>query len=160
MNAPYRVVALDLAVAEQLRATRADEYGNVALREVTADATPGYPCRVCLRDAAIGEKMLLFSYSPFPQPHPYRTVGPIYVHAQACAPPSEMAALPEQLRRRLLSLRAYGADSFMLDAAVVEGSEADGVIDRFLADPRVAFLHVHNARPGCYAARIERGQPC
>jgi hypothetical protein len=137
-----------------------DGYGNVALREITADANPGYPCRVCLRDALVGEKVLLFSHSPFPQAHPYRTVGPIYVHAEPCAPAGELAALPEQLLRRLLSLRAYGKDAFMLDAAVVEGSEADAVIGRLFADPRISFLHVHNARPGCYAARIERSGPC
>jgi hypothetical protein len=30
------------------------------------------------------------------------------------------------------------------------------VIEKLLANPRAAYLHVHFAAPGCYAARIER----
>jgi hypothetical protein len=30
------------------------------------------------------------------------------------------------------------------------------LIARLFADPRVAYIHAHNAKRGCYAARIER----
>jgi len=30
------------------------------------------------------------------------------------------------------------------------------VIARLLGDPRADYLHVHYAKPGCYAARIDR----
>jgi hypothetical protein len=30
------------------------------------------------------------------------------------------------------------------------------VIARFFADPQVAYLHLHNARPGCYNCRVDR----
>ena len=39
---------------------------------------------------------------------------------------------------------------------VVEGEAAAPVIERMLADPGVAYLHAHYAKPGCYAARIDR----
>ena len=44
----------------------------------------------------------------------------------------------------------------MVDADVVEGREAEPVIERLFADPAVAYIHAHYARPGCYAARIDR----
>lgn len=43
-----------------------------------------------------------------------------------------------------------------MDAEVKEGMELESLIDRFLTDPKVRYLHVHNARPGCYACRIDR----
>ena len=44
----------------------------------------------------------------------------------------------------------------LLDAEVDEGVRLETLIERFFADPRTAFLHVHNARRGCYACRIDR----
>ena len=45
----------------------------------------------------------------------------------------------------------------MRDAEVVEGDALEALIARFFADESVAYLHVHNARRGCYACRIDRG---
>jgi hypothetical protein len=39
---------------------------------------------------------------------------------------------------------------------LVEGDRLEGAIARRLAEPRAAYLHVHFAAPGCYAARVER----
>jgi hypothetical protein len=44
----------------------------------------------------------------------------------------------------------------MIDAEVCEGTEASELFERFLAEPRTSYLHVHNAKRGCYAARVER----
>ena len=63
--------------------------------------------------------------------------------------------LPPSFPRRLLSLRAYDAGGLMRDADVVEGSDALSHLRRLLAVPDVAYLHVHNARPGCYACRVD-----
>ena len=64
--------------------------------------------------------------------------------------------IPDQQRRRLLSVRAYDERHYIVDAEVVPGTELETLIDRFFADPRVAYLHVHNARRGCYACRVDR----
>ncbi len=66
-------------------------------------------------------------------------------------------AIPEQLRIRLLSVRAFDADGMMIDAQVLEGAGLDAQIERMFTDPRAAYLHVHNARRGCFAARVDRG---
>jgi hypothetical protein len=44
----------------------------------------------------------------------------------------------------------------MIDAEVCEGALAAETFERFLANPQTSYLQVHNARRGCYAARIER----
>ena len=44
----------------------------------------------------------------------------------------------------------------MLDADVVDGRELKPLIERFLANESVSYLHAHFARRGCYAALIER----
>ncbi len=64
--------------------------------------------------------------------------------------------MPPALRRRLLSLRAFDADGMMIAADIVEGAQAQGLIERMFEDPRIAYLHAHYAKWGCYAARIDR----
>jgi hypothetical protein len=44
----------------------------------------------------------------------------------------------------------------MVDADLVDGREIEGLIGRLFGDPRVAYLHAHYAKRGCYAARIDR----
>jgi Protein of unknown function (DUF1203) len=64
--------------------------------------------------------------------------------------------IPDQLRRRLLSVRAFSADGMMVDADVVEGHGLQNTITKLFADERAAYLHVHFAIPGCYAAPVDR----
>jgi hypothetical protein len=44
----------------------------------------------------------------------------------------------------------------MAACELVDGKVAQAAIERLLADPQVAYIHVHFAAPGCYAARVER----
>jgi len=62
--------------------------------------------------------------------------------------------IPESLAHRLLSLRGYDRDGMMLECDVVPGSDLRGLIERFFVNPRVAYLHAHNAKPGCFACAI------
>jgi len=64
--------------------------------------------------------------------------------------------VPEVMRLRLLSLRAYSAEGMMLDADVVEGAQMEAVIERLFANSDVSYIHVHNAKQGCYSGRIDR----
>jgi hypothetical protein len=120
---------------------------------IVADKPNSFPCRRCLHDAEPGEAMLLLSYEPFLGASPYAGPGPIYVHERDCKPFAG-EGLPEQLTRRLLSVRAYDERHMLVDAEVTEGAELEAVADRLLGG-EAAYLHVHNARPGCFAARIE-----
>jgi hypothetical protein len=122
-------------------------------KRVVADAPHAFPCRRCLTDAEPGEALLLLSYDPWTVDSPYRQPGPVFVHERACTT-AVTTSLPEQQRRRLLSVRAFDGTGMARQACVVPGEELD--LDRVLADPDVSFVHLHNAGPGCFAARVDR----
>ena len=121
------------------------------------DGKPGFPCRITLQDADPGEAVLLLPWTHLDVDTPYLAGGPIFVREAARATAVFTNAIPEQQRSRLLSVRAYDADGWMRDAEVAEGMLLEGLIERFFDDARVAYLHVHNARRGCYACRVDRG---
>lgn len=64
--------------------------------------------------------------------------------------------VPEPMRVRPISLRAFDRDDEMIDADIVEGERLAGSIERMLAEPAAHYLHAHYARRGCYAARVDR----
>ncbi len=132
---------------------------ELATRDIvrrTADKSPGFPCRVSLVDAVPGETLLLLNYEHLALASPYRSRHAIYVREKAIQATVAPGVVPEVLRRRLLSVRAFDGHGMMLDADVVDGREVDGVLASMLAQPGVEFLHVHNAKPGCFAARVDR----
>lgn len=44
----------------------------------------------------------------------------------------------------------------MVAAEVVEGVELERVAGEMLADEMTSYVNVHNAKPGCFAVRVER----
>ncbi|HEY5205724.1 MAG TPA: DUF1203 domain-containing protein, partial [Roseiarcus sp.] len=63
--------------------------------------------------------------------------------------------IPDVLRIRPISLRAFDALGDMVDADLTEG-DLEPAIERLFANPEAAYIHAHYARRGCYAARIDR----
>ena len=126
------------------------------VQRVVADAPNGFPCRVSLEDAAPGETLLLLNHEHQPADTPYRARHAIFVREGARSRFDAVDTVPDQLKRRPLSLRAFDADHMMIDADLCEGTEAETLIERLLDDPRTAYIQAHFARRGCYAALIER----
>ena len=122
---------------------------------VIADEPNAFPCRRCMTDAEPGERMLLLPYDPFPAESPYSGRGPVFVHADGCEPFRQNGEVPEQLRRRLLAIRAYDRNAMMIGADVVDGTFLEGAAQRLLDAPGAKYAHVHYARPGCFACRVE-----
>lgn len=153
---PFQVSALPAAPFAPLFGLDDDALAARDVRRCRADEAPGFPCRVSLADAPVGATLLLLNFEHQPARSPYRASGPIFVreHAVAAAPaPDEV---PQSLRLRLLSLRAYDGAGLMTAAEVVEGRDLEPLIAQLFADADVAYLHAHYARRGCYAARIDR----
>lgn len=121
-----------------------------------ADTKPGFPCRVTLKDAEPGEALLLLNHEHLAVETPYRSRHAIFVREGAMSVGHYVDAVPEQLAIRLLSVRAFDAAGMMTDADVIDGAALEPLIARFFADPAVAYLHVHNAKRGCFAARVDR----
>jgi hypothetical protein len=121
-----------------------------------ADArTPGYPCRVSLTDSRPGDEMLLVNYEHHPVSSPYRMRFAVYVR-KGEETYNAIDEVPEQLRIRTLAVRAFDADAMMVGWELIDGHLLEAAVERLFADPRAAYLHVHYAAPGCYAARIDR----
>lgn len=127
-----------------------------SITRYTADSFPGYPCRQCLRDAEVGEELVLVSFDPFSLDSPYRQAGPIFLHRADCSSNRDNDAIPEQLARRQLSVRAFDRNEMMIDAAILDGSQLREQITKFFEAADTAFIDVHNATRGCWAARYER----
>ncbi len=123
---------------------------------MVADSKPGFPCRVSLQDAEIGENVLLLNYQHQRARSPYRSSHAIFVRESAEQANLAINEVPEMLRRRLLSVRAFDDKGMMLGAEVVQGEQLECVIDTMLADGAARYLHIHNAGPGCYVALVER----
>ena len=122
----------------------------------TADAKPGFPCRITLEDAEPGETVLLLNHEHQAADTPYRSRHAIYVREAPNAAARYEDQLPPALAVRLLAIRAFDANGMMIDADIVEGDEAIPLIERLLAAPGAAYLQAHYARRGCFAARIDR----
>lgn len=123
---------------------------------MTVDRNPGTPCRASLADAEVGEMVLLFPFVYHDVASPYRASGPIFIRNGADTARPAAGEVPIMFRHRLLSIRAYDEMAMMVDADVAHGNGLDDVIRRIFANERVRYLHIHNARPGCFNCRVDR----
>lgn len=152
----FRVVGLPSSLFRPLYGLSEKELAERGVEVKFADAQTGFPCRVSLRDAPVGTRMLLMNFEHQPANTPYRSQHAIFVEDGAEEVHPGVNEVPEVLASRTLSVRAFDEAGQMLDAAVVKGREAGPAFERLLAVPGAAYLHVHNAGRGCYAARVER----
>lgn len=152
----FQVIALPSSEFEALYGLSDEELQRRGVRTSIANAQPGFPCRVTLKDAEPGARMFLMNYEHQSANSPYRSTHAIYVQDGASTATASVNEVPAVLRIRLLSVRAFDTLGMMVDADVVDGNEVAQTFERMLANDKVAYLHVHNAKRGCYAARVER----
>jgi len=149
----FEIVSMPDDVLRRARSERTDASGTPV---VDVTATGGEPLRCCLRDAAPGEALLLFSYKPALPPSPYREVGAVFAHAAPCGGPVEPGCYPAQWRGRPQVLRAYDQRGWICDARVHDGANPEGVIAEMLENDEVAQIHSRNIAYGCYMFLVER----
>ena len=152
----YQLRGLEPAPFEKLFDLDDAELAARGMRRMRSDQAVGYPCRISLEDAPVGEEVLLLTFAHQDGDSPYRASGPIFVRRGRSRAARIEDALPTYLTLRPLSVRAYDAADEMVDAEVVNGAEAEPLIQRYLARPEIAYLHVHFARRGCFACRVDR----
>jgi Protein of unknown function (DUF1203) len=153
----FRITGLSPNIFSHLFGLPNDELANLNVIRYTADAANAFPCRISLQDAAVGDSLLLVNYEHQPARNAYQSSHAIYVNETARSASIFENELPAQMRRRLLSIRAFDQDDMMIDAAVIEGEIALPSIQGMLAVPETRYLHVHYAKRGCFAARVDRG---
>ena len=123
-------------------------------RRMTAENS-GYPCRISLTDAAPGDEVILVNYEHHRADSPYRSSFAVFVR-EGETRFDAVNEVPEQLRKRMLALRGYDTSGMLRKAELVDGPNLETGIDAMFAGPDVAYIHAHFAKPGCYAALIER----
>ena len=126
-----------------------------AVRRIADAREPGYPCRVSLTDSRPGDELILVNYEHHAADSPYRMRFAIFVR-EGDETFDALDTVPQQLRTRTLAVRAFDAGAMMIAHELIEGKDVESAIARLFADPRAAYLHVHFASPGCYAARVDR----
>ncbi|MFV0322745.1 MAG: DUF1203 domain-containing protein [Alphaproteobacteria bacterium] len=148
--------ALDYEVAKDLFDCSDDELENIGAKRIIVDAYPGYPCRVSLKDAQIGEEVVAFSYCHHDVFSPYNAQGPIFVRKNIEKANLPINTLPKMIGHRLLSVRGYNAIGLMIEADVIEGTQLAETIQGFFNNNEVDYIHIHNAKPGCYNFAVIR----
>jgi hypothetical protein len=152
----FRITGLSPEPFRYLFGLSAEELARHGAQRVLVDHSPGYPDRIAVRDAEPGESVLLVNYTHQPADTPFRSSYAIYVREGAEAAYDAVDEVPEVMRRRVISLRAFDTEHMLVDADLADGAELEGLIDRLFANSDTAYIHAHYAAPGCYAARIDR----
>ena len=132
-----------------------DDVELATLGAIRRTAQHPAPCRISLTDATPGEEVLLTNYEHHAVDSPYRMRFAIYVR-KGEATYDKIGEVPEQLRKRTLAARAFDKNGMMIGRELIEGAELEAAIERLFAEPGAAYLHLHYAAPGCYAAKVER----
>jgi len=152
----FRFKALGADRFQELFGQDCDALARLGVQRMVVDDNPGYPCRVSLRDADVGENVLLMNYEHQSKDTPFRSSHAIFVREWASQAQPARNEVPTMFRSRLLSVRAFDEAGMMIDADVANGEDLEALIERMLANRAADVLHVHNAKLGCYAASVQR----
>jgi late competence protein required for DNA uptake (superfamily II DNA/RNA helicase) len=153
----FQIKALPYSQFAHLFSADKEELQKVGAIKMVVDEQPDFPCRVSLQDAAIGEEVILLPYQHHKTNSPYQATGPIFVRKNALEVTLAVNEIPIMLLHRLLSIRCYNNKGIMINANVVEGKVISETLHTLFANNDIAYVHVHNAKPGCYNCVAERG---
>ncbi|QMU58635.1 MAG: DUF1203 domain-containing protein [Boseongicola sp.] len=152
----FQIHALSPTPFQPLFKLSPEELARRGAIKVTAHSDVGFPCRVSLKEARSGELLILANYQHQAANSPYRSSHAVYVRETATQARLAPGVIPDVLDGRLLSLRGFSSDDMLLTAEVTEGhAAAPGLINMF-ENTDVNYIHIHNAREGCFHARATR----
>lgn len=119
------------------------------------DAKPGFPDRIEMRDAEIGQTLLLINHTSMDKNTPYKASHAIFVREGAKSTYEARNEIPAVMCDRLMSLRAFDHAGMMADAKVATGAEIKAFVVNALKDDSIAHIDAHTATRGCFIGRIE-----
>jgi len=151
----FHCIAMRTDDAARLRRAVSDDFGY-AIQRFEPDRP--YPCRHCLREASGKGGMLLLSYQAPKPKSVYGHPTAIFMCASDCKRFEQPNTIPDIVRNRLVSFRAFRSDGMMIYDAneIVEGDGHDAAVRRIFARDEVAYINAHTAKPGCLLCHIER----
>ncbi len=152
----YRIIGISPEPFLELYGLSDEALAERQAKRYRADARPGFPDRIELRDVNPGDDVILVNYVHQAGSTPYRASHAVFVREGAERTAMFVNEVPEALQVRPLSVRAFDAGHWMVDADLCDGRELDSLVRRLLTNESVDYLQVHFAKRGCYAARVER----
>jgi len=156
MRSDFQFVALPSENFSHLFSMNDAELESRGAKRMIVDSQPGYPCRVSLEDAPVGERVILTAFRHHDVISPYQSAGPIFVREKAQTAKPDINEIPIMFHHRLLSVRAYDTAATMKNARVVEGRVLEETIRDFFAKDSISYLQIHNAGPGCFNCTVQR----
>ena len=153
----FQVHALNESDFSEYPKLSENELNSRNAMKVVVDECPGFTCRVTLKDVEVGETVLLVNYQHMQHESPYQSTHAIYVKPEAKQIILAENELPDSILSRLISLRGFDRKGMLKNAEVAEGIKVAAMIDKLFTDTEIEFIHLHNAKYGCYAARVTRG---
>ena len=123
MKDSFQIVALRSESFASLFDRTDAELEAIGARRMVVDDKPGFPCRVSLEDAEVGETVVLLPFTHHDVSSPYRASGPVFVRRGVPTARPTVNEIPVMLQHRLLSVRAYDAAAMMVEADVVQGPD-------------------------------------
>lgn len=143
--------------ADLFALTDADLAERNACRQIV-QSKPGTPCRVSMADAEVGETVILLNFEHQAEQSPYKASHAIFVREGAQQAQLAVGEVPEVLRTRIISLRLFDKHHMMIDGDVLPGDDLSDAITTAFESDQVAYAHLHNAKPGCFAASVTRAK--
>lgn len=133
-----------------------EELSEKGMLKMIVDEKPGYPCRVTLEDAEIGEEVLLIPFEYHQTDSPYKGIGPIFIRKDAEKVELDINEIPEMLFKRLQSIRVYDKNGMMIAAKTLNGEEIKKEIRMIFKNELASYIQIHNANPGCFNCHVTR----
>jgi len=156
MSSNFQLVGIDHVPFQALFALSDEQLNQISAKRCFVQESPGYPCRISLEDAQVGEEVLLMPYLHQPAASPYRASGPIFVRRGVQQRKLPVGEVPSYITNRLMSLRAYDSEHMIVAASVCEGTLAGSEITEYFRRAEVAYIHLHNAKRGCFSCKAVR----
>ncbi|WP_164114988.1 DUF1203 domain-containing protein [Sphingorhabdus sp. Alg239-R122] len=132
------------------------ELAKAHMLRVQSTSQRGFPCRISLQDTPLGEDVILLNYVSHDVTTPYNSSYAIYIRPNVETPSVYLDEIPPIFKGRSLGMRGFGDDGMLKSAALALPGEADAKICELFDNDEIAYIDVHNAAHGCFAARVQR----
>ena len=156
MKTNFQIVGIQTDEIQTLLNAEDANNETLNIRKMIVDESPGYPCRLSLKDAEVGEEVILFNYQHHNVNSPYQASGPVFIRTNCEQANLNQNEIPLMLNHRLLSLRIYDKDAMMIDARTIEGKKLEATIQDVFSNDKSKYIHIHNSGPGCFNCQVNR----
>lgn len=133
-----------------------EELATHGAKRYVCDKSPGFPDRIEMRDAEIGETLLLLNHTSMEKESPYKATHAIFIREGAEDIFEAENKIPPVMYDRVLSLRAFDPTGMIIDADIAQGDDIETAVLRMFENEDVEHIDAHNAGRGCFSGRITR----